>query len=102
MKESTDKLNIYRIIRLWNNLTVAELAAALDVTPQFINEVERGVKQFSEEKLKLFFEIANVEEKQFQDLLEMQRLYNRRRKKDLPIYQKFLFKSLKFLMKTSA
>ena len=59
-KEDENTLNIYRLLRIARDLKVKDIAASLEITPSYVNLIEKGEKTPSLSLLKKYAQVLNV------------------------------------------
>lgn len=60
LKKNDSPLNVFKLTRIARNLTVKDVAAQLEVTPAYINAIEKGEKFPSSRLLRCYSRVLNV------------------------------------------
>ena len=60
VKKNDDPLNVFKLTRIARNLTVKDVAIQLEVTPAYINAIEKGEKFPSSKLLRCYAKVLNV------------------------------------------
>lgn len=61
MMENKEQLNVFRLLRIARDIKVKDLACKLEVTPAYINSIEKGERYPSNRLLKDYAEALDVD-----------------------------------------
>lgn len=95
-KENAYNTNVFRLLRLCNDLSVIEVADAMSLSPQYIRDIEKGYRYPAQDKLEKFCNLYNISIETFEEINKCQEKY----KNEHPLkgYQKMLMRTLTDLL----
>lgn len=94
-KESYN-LNVYKLLRLCNDLSVSEVATEIGISQQYLRDIEKGYRNPARDKFLLLLDVYNISEETFNDIVECQKMY--KNEQPLKHYQKVLMHTLNCLL----
>ena len=95
-KTEAYNMNAFRLLRLCNDLTVVEVAEEMQLSPQYIRDIERGYRYPAQDKIVKFCELFNISVETLDEIQNCQEKY--KNEQPLKSYQKMLMRTLMNLL----